>query len=163
MFLYKSMRPKVTTLAMYPDQSYQSARDFGLKECRHIALLRFDGQLFYANAGFLEDQVNNIIMSMPELKHFLIVASGINDMDASGEEMLSLIVERVRSAGYDISFCGVNENVLSVMKRTHLLEKIGEENIFSTTQKAVEVIHNRAHTRCGEGVCPLLSVCFIKS
>ncbi len=163
MFLYKSMRPKVTTLAMYPDQSYQSARDFGLKECRHIALLRFDGQLFYANAGFLEDQINNIIMSMPELKHFLIVSNGINDMDASGEEMLSLIVDRVRSAGYDISFCGVNENVLSVMKRTHLLEKIGEENIFPTTQKAVEVIHGRAHTQCGEGVCPLLSVCFIKS
>jgi sulfate permease, SulP family len=163
MFLYKSMRPKVTTLAMYPDQSYQSARDFGLKECRHIALLRFDGQLFYANAGFLEDQVNNIITSMPELKHFLIVANGINDMDASGEEMLSLIVERVRSAGYDISFCGVNENVLSVMKRTHLLEKIGEENIFPTTQKAVGVIHSRTHTGCGQGVCPLLSVCFMKS
>jgi sulfate permease, SulP family len=69
----------------------------------------------------------------------------------------------VRSAGYDISFCGVNENVLSVMKRTHLFEKIGEENIFSTTQKAVEVIHGRSHTRCGEGVCPLLSVCFMKS
>ena len=32
---------------------------------------------------------------MPELKHILIVSSGINDMDASGEEMLSLIVDRV--------------------------------------------------------------------
>lgn len=161
MFLYKSMRPKVATLSMYPDQSYRSARDFGLRECRHIALLRFDGQLFYANAGFLEDQINNTIQSMPELKHILIVSNGINDMDASGEEMLSLIVDRVRSAGYDISFCGVNENVLSVMKRTHLLEKIGEDNIFPTTPKAVEVIHRRAHTRCGEGVCPLLSVCFV--
>lgn len=46
MFLYKSMRPKVTTLSMYPDRSYQSARDFGLRECRHIAVIRFDGQLF---------------------------------------------------------------------------------------------------------------------
>jgi len=29
MFLYKSMRPKVASLSLYPDSSYQSARDFG--------------------------------------------------------------------------------------------------------------------------------------
>ncbi len=161
MFLYKSMRPTVTSLAMYPDQSYRSARDFGLKECKHIAMIRFDGSLFYANAGYLEDKISDILMYMPELRHILIVANGINDLDASGEEMLSLIVDRVRSGGYDISFSGLNENVLAVMKRTHLYEKIGEENIFSTMHKAVEVIHARSHTHCGDGACPLLSVCFI--
>ncbi len=162
MYLYKSMRPKVATLSMYPDESFQSARDHGLRECRHIAVIRFDGSLFYANAGYLEDRISNMMMTMPELKHLLIVSHGINDMDASGEETLSLIVDRVRSAGYDISFCGVNENVLAVMKRTHLYEKIGEDNLFPTVRKAVEVIHLRAHTKCGEATCPLLSVCFIK-
>jgi MFS superfamily sulfate permease-like transporter len=163
MFLYKSMRPKVTTLAMYPDHSYKSARDFGLKECKHIAMIRFDGSLFYANAGYLEDRITEIMLSMPELRHILIVGNGINDMDASGEEMLSLIVDRVRSAGYDISFAGLNENVISVMKRTHLYEKIEERNIFSTTPQAVETIHSRSHTRCGEGSCPLMSVCFLEN
>ena len=163
MFLYKSMRPKVATLSMYPDRSYQSARDFGLKECRHIAMIRFDGQLFYANAGYLEDKISDLTMSMPELRHILIVANGINDMDASGEEMLSLIVDRVRSGGYDMSFAGLNENVISVMKRTHLYEKIGEENIFSTMHEAVEAIHLRSHTQCDEGSCPLMSVCFLES
>jgi sulfate permease, SulP family len=161
MFLYKSMRPKVAFLSLYPDRSYRSARDFGLKECNHIAMVRFDGQLFYANAGFLEDKITERIQAMPELRHILIVANGINDMDASGEEMLSLIVDRVRSAGYDISFCGVNETVLAVMKRTFLYEKIGEENIFPTMHAAVETIHTRGHTMCAEKVCPLLSVCFL--
>ena len=124
-------------------------------------MVRFDGQLFYANAGFLEDKITERIQAMPELKHILIVANGINDMDASGEEMLSLIVDRVRSAGYDISFCGVNETVLAVMKRTFLYEKIGEENIFPTMHAAVETIHTRGHTMCAEKVCPLLSVCFL--
>jgi sulfate permease, SulP family len=82
-------------------------------------------------------------------------------MDASGEEMLSLIVDRVRSAGYDISFSGVNEKVLAVMKRTYLYEKIGPDNFFPTMQVAVDVIHQRAHTQCAKGKCPLLSVCFI--
>lgn len=162
MFLYKSMRPKVTTLSMYADHSYRSARDFGLKECRHIALIRFDGSLFYANAGYLEEKITEITLSMPELKHIIIVSNGINDMDASGEEMLSLIVDRVRSAGYDISFSGIKENVLEVMKRTHLDAKIGYENMFPTMHEAVGTIHSRAHTQCDERSCPLLSVCFLE-
>ncbi|MCK8600746.1 SulP family inorganic anion transporter [Desulfoferrobacter suflitae] len=162
MFLYKSMRPKVTTLSMYADHSYRSARDFGLKECRHIALIRFDGSLFYANAGYLEEKITEITLSMPELKHIIIVSNGINDMDASGEEMLSLIVDRVRSAGYDISFSGIKENVLEVMKRTHLDAKIGYENMFPTMHEAVSTIHSRAHTQCDERSCPLLSVCFLE-
>ncbi len=160
MFLYKSMRPKVTTLSMYADRSFQSARDHGLKECRHIAMIRFDGPLFYANAGYLEEKISERIRAMPELKHILIVSNGINDIDASGEEMLSLIVDRVRSAGYGISFAGLNEKVLAVMKRTHLLAKIEEENIYSTIYRAVEQIHAHAHTQCKES-CPLLSVCFV--
>jgi anti-anti-sigma regulatory factor len=160
MFLYKSMRPKVTTLSMYADKSFQSARDHGLKECKHIALVRFDGALFYANAGFLEENISERIRSMPELKHILIVASGINDMDASGEEMLSLIVDRVRSAGYDISVAGLNEKVLAVMKRTHLYEKIGEKHIYSSISDAVDAIHSMGHTQCKES-CPLLAVCFV--
>ena len=100
-------------------------------------------------------------LSEPELKHILIVANGINDMDASGEEMLSLIVDRLRIGGYDISFSGLNENVLAVMKRTHLIEKIGADHIFSTRYRAVEVIHTRTHTQCAEQTCPLLSVCFL--
>lgn len=160
MFLYKSMRPKVTTLALHPDQSYRSARDFGLEECKHIAVIRVDGQLFYANAGYLEEQISDTTTKMRELRHFLIVSNGINDMDASGEEMLSLIVDRVRSAGYDISFTGLNENVLAVMKRTHLYEKIGESNIYPDIRNAVDIIHTKAHTQCGEK-CPLRSVCFI--
>ena len=160
MFLYKSMRPKVTTLSMYEDRSFQSAPDHGLKECRHIAMIRFDGALFYANAGYLEEKVTERIRAMPELKHILIVSNGINDMDASGEEMLSLIVDRVRSAGYGISFAGLNEKVLGVMERTHLLAKIEEKNIYSTISHAVEAIHSSGHTQCKES-CPLLSVRFV--
>jgi MFS superfamily sulfate permease-like transporter len=160
MFLYKSMRPKVTTLSMYADRSFQSARDHGLHECRHIAMIRFDGALFYANATYLEEKVSERIRTMPELKHILIVCNGINDMDASGEEMLSLIVDRVRSAGYEISFAGLNEKVLGVMKRTHLLERIGQKNIYSTIHLAVEKIHSSRQAQCLES-CPLLSVRFI--
>jgi hypothetical protein len=66
----------------------------------------------------------------------------------------------VRSAGYEISFAGLNEKVLGVMKRTHLLERIGQKNIYSTIHLAVEKIHSSRQAQCLES-CPLLSVRFI--
>ncbi|KMY67465.1 DNA repair protein [Desulfocarbo indianensis] len=158
-FLYQSMRPKVASLAMHPDCSLRDAEHFGLRQCEHVAVIRFDGPLFFANASFLEDQINERISHMPHLKHILVVANGINDIDASGEDALSLIVDRVRSAGYDISFSHVKERVLEVMKRTHLLAKIGEDHVYPLAASAIAAIHEKAHAGSHEEACPLVTVC----
>lgn len=158
-FLYKSMRPKVASLAMHEDESLRCVMTFGLKECEHIAMVRFDGPLFFANASYLEDQINDRLTTKKKLEHIIIVANGINDIDASGEEALSLIVDRVRSAGIGISLSGVNESVLAVLRRTYLLEKIGEENIYSTKENAVCAVHDQAHQSSKEDKCPLTTFC----
>ncbi|AMK12232.1 SulP family inorganic anion transporter [Pseudodesulfovibrio indicus] len=158
-FLYKSMRPRVANLSRNADESLRDATAFGLKECQHIALVRFDGPLFFANASFLEDQITERMMGNDKLRHIIIVANGINDMDASGEEALSLIVDRVRSNGLDISLCGVNEAVMAVLERTHLLEKIGKDHVYTTMETAICATHESAHRDGQEESCPLTTFC----
>ena len=158
-FLYNSMRPRVAILSKLPDGSFHDACTYELKMCEHIAMVRFDGPLFFANATYLEDQIAKLRLTMPKLNHILIVATGIDDMDATGEEALSLIVDRLRSAGYEISFTGIKKNVLDVMKRTHLFEKIGPDRFFPTQDMAVESIYKQAHGKTGEKECPLILYC----
>ncbi|MBU1274621.1 MAG: STAS domain-containing protein [Proteobacteria bacterium] len=158
-FLYKSMRPRVAKLSMHPDCSLRDAEHYKLRECEHVAVVRFDGPLFFANASFLEDQIDERIRHMPNLRHILVVANGINDIDASGEDTLSLVVDRVRSAGYDISFSHIKENVLEAMRRTHLLAKIGEDHIYPLASLAIGAIHEAAHRESEEKACPLVTVC----
>jgi len=160
-FLYKVMRPKVTTLARHADQALRCTVTHGLKECERIALVRFDAPLFFANASFLEDQITDRMQAKKGLKHIVIVANGINDIDASGEETLSLLVDRIRSAGVDVSLSGVNESVMKVLKRTHLDVKIGEDHIFPTMERAIEKIHPEAHRDIEEAECPLQTVCYL--
>jgi MFS superfamily sulfate permease-like transporter len=117
-FLYKSMRPKVVDLSLGADRVLHDCVASGLEECRYIDVVRFDGPLFFANASYLEDQIRNRRRTKKELKHIIISSSGINDIDASGEEALSLTVDRVRSAGIDISLSGVNRSVMNVLNRT---------------------------------------------
>ena len=158
-FLYKSMRPTIATLARYEDQSLRDCKTFGLKECEHIAMIRFDGPLFFANASYLEDKIMERMRVKKWLKHIIIVSNGINDIDASGEETLSLLVDRVRSAGVDISMSGVNESVMEVLKRTFFREKIGEDHIYPTMEKAINAIYSPTHSGGYEEICPLMTVC----
>ena len=160
-FLYKSMKPKISLLARHEDESLRCLETHGLQECEHIAMVQFEGTLFFANSSYLEDSIRSIIERKKDLKHIILVANGINEMDASGEETLSLLVDRVRSAGIDISFSGINESVMKVIKRTHLLEKIGYDHIYTTSDDAIRKIYSAAHKGAPEKECPLMAVCKI--
>jgi len=160
-FLYKSMRPTIATLARYEDQSLKDCVTFGLKECEYVSLVRFDGPLFFANSSYLEDKITERMRSKPNLRHIILVSNGMNDIDASGEGTLSLLIDRVRSAGVDISLSGVNEVVMDVLKRTYLKEKIGDDHLFPTMDRAISALYAKTHRGGDEEVCPLMTVCRI--
>ena len=162
LYLYRNLRPGVAVLSLHPDDSLRDAARHHLKECRYIAVIRFDGPLFFASASYLEDKILEQVASMPDLRHILIVSHGINELDASGEEMLSVLISRLRDAGYDVSFSGLKDNVLDVLRRTHLYETIGEDHMFPTQVLAIEGIHAKAHENSEEKDCPLLKVCLIE-
>ena len=160
-FLYKSMRPKVVDLSLDVDRALHDAVASGLEECRYIDVVRFDGPLFFANASYLEEQIRNRRRSKKDLKHIIISASSISDIDSSGEEALSLTVDRVRSAGIDISLSGVNRSVMQVLRQTHLIVKIGEDHIYPTIENAINAVHEMTHRGGLEKDCPLTKVCRI--
>ena len=79
------MRPTVASLARHEDQAFRCVTTHELKECEYVAMVRFDGPLFFANASYLEDKIMEIMLTKENLKHIIIVSNGINDIDASGE------------------------------------------------------------------------------
>ncbi len=158
-FLYKSMRPRVVFLSRSEDEELRCVTTHSLSECPYVSIVRFEGPLFFANASYLEDTITEMISTKDGLNHILIAAGGINDVDSSGEETLSLLVDRVRSRGIDISMCAVNEAVMEVFGRTHFLEKIGRDHIFPTLEKGIVGVHQIAHENNPETNCPLLNAC----
>lgn len=159
-FLYKSMRPVVSSLSMNEEKVLKSAEYYRLKGCRHISVVRFDGALFFANASYLDEQVLKFRTEQPDLRYILLDARGINDMDASGEEALEMLVKRIRSAGLGFAMCGLKGQIISVMERTGLYETIGEKHIFPDSKTAVAELIDRIHKgtdlpEAGCDNCPL--------
>jgi len=99
--------------------------------------------------------VLDAVRSMPELRHVLIVGNGINELDASGVDTLSILIDRLRGQGIELSISGFNDNVLDVLERTGLRAKIGDNNLYRNVPRAVENIWEKAHTNSKETKCPL--------
>lgn len=154
-FLYKNMRPVVSSLSRDQNMTLRCAVTLGLQECKYLTIIRYEGPLFFANASYLEGKICDLMLCKLTLRHILIVANGINDIDASGEETLAMLVDRVRNGGIEISLSGVNETVMQVLIRTHLIDKIGADHIFPTMENAIQKIHPLLHVDDDIESCPL--------
>ncbi len=158
-FLHRGMRPRIVFLSRYIDHTFRDAERWNLKRCKHILVVRFNGTLFFANTSHLENRILSEIANMPEIKHVVLVGNGMNEIDASGEEILSQLWDRLHEMGLGMSFTGLSDGIVDVLRRTHLLEKIGEENLFPNVNMALNTIVYLLHEDSDEHPCPLVTPC----
>ena len=142
--LYRSMKPRVAQLGRFPDGTLRDIKvNPTLPTSPHILALRFDGSLYFANVSYFEDNVLEQVANRPDAKYLLVVGGAINFIDSSGEEVIHHLVERLRESGTEIVFAGLKKQVHDVMKATGLHDMIGEDNFFSTEQRAIAAISKR--------------------
>jgi SulP family sulfate permease len=144
LFLYNTMKPRVAILGRYHDGTLRDAKVNNLPASNVVTAIRFDGRLYFANVAYFEDAVLGAVADNPEAPYVLIVGDGINDLDASGEEVIHHLVERLNEAGVVVLFAGFKKQVIDVMRATGLWEVIGARRFYSTAEQALEAIYARA-------------------
>lgn len=155
LYLVRNMKPAIAMLSLHPDGTYRNRERFGLKQCPYVAVIRYAGSLIFSNVDYLESQVIDAVRAMPKLNHVLIVGNGMNEIDASGVDALSVLIDRLHGQGLGFSISGFNDNVLDVLVRTGLVAKIGENNIYRNVSRAVDGIWEKAHADVVEEDCPI--------
>jgi len=144
LFLLRTMKPRVALLGRYGDGTLRDISvNPGLPTSPHVMAMRFDGSLYFANVSYFEDAVLEALAERPSTRAVLIVGDAINQLDASGEEIIHHLVERLRAAGVMLVFSGLKRQVMGVMRQTGLIEAVGEENIFATEAQAITAIYER--------------------
>ncbi|MCK9386860.1 MAG: SulP family inorganic anion transporter [Sulfuritalea sp.] len=144
LFLYQTMKPRVAILGRYHDGTLRDARINNLPASNVVTAIRFDGRLYFANVSYFEDAVLHAVADNPEAPYVLIVGDGINDIDASGEEVIHHLFERLSENGVVMLFSGLKKQVHDVMRATGLRDVIGENRFFATAEQALEAIYSRA-------------------
>jgi SulP family sulfate permease len=153
-YLYRTMKPRVAVLARHPDGSLRDAEVHGLTTCENISVIRFDGSLYFANTSYFEDKIMLKLAIKPELKYVIVDAEGMNQLDATGEEMLVQLTERLSSTGIEVLFARVKQQIMEVLVRAGFVEQFGDWRFFRRTEHALEY----AWEKLGENhknTCPL--------
>ncbi|MBI5659588.1 MAG: SulP family inorganic anion transporter [Nitrosomonadales bacterium] len=149
LYLYRTMRPRVAILGRHSDGTLRDVKVHHLPASEHIIAMRYDGSLYFANVSYFEDTILEALAHSPQARYLLVVGSGINQLDASGEEVIRHLVQRLRGNGVTIVFSGLKKQVLDLMRQTGLYGLIAEENIFANEDMALDDIFNRLNA---EGV-----------
>jgi sulfate permease, SulP family len=141
LYLYRTMKPRVAILGRYHDGTLRDVKVNNLPVSENIIAMRYDGSLYFANVPYFEDAILEAEAQNPGATNLLIVSDGINELDASGDEVIHHMVERLRSNGIRVVFSGLKKQVLDVMRKSGLLSHIGPENIFADEEKALDSIY----------------------
>lgn len=104
-----------------------------LELSKQIAVYRVDGPVFFGAAErfvtFLRDE--------PEVKYLILRMRFVPNMDTTGLVALEDIYHDLKRHGCRLLFTGLQPEVYALLDRSGLLDKIGRENCFETTDAAI--------------------------
>ena len=112
---------------------------------RLVVIVRVDGQLYYANALTVRDNVKAMIAEMTSPPRAVILDSVAWDqIDVTSTDVLKGLVKELHENGIDVYWAEVHAPVLEYGRQTGLLEAIGVDHVFATVDAAVRAIEPTA-------------------
>ncbi len=140
-FLYKLMRPRAEICGRRADGVLAGLDTHGLEPVSpYVVPVRFDGSLVFASVAYFKDTVFKARARFLEVKTILIVGSGINRIDASGEEKIRGLAQRLQESGVRLVFSGLKKQICQVFESGGLVKLLGLQNLFDTKKQALRVL-----------------------
>lgn len=113
-------------------------------KCKHVRVAFLTGPLFFAAAG----QFNEAFSDLKETHALILSMRGVSLIDTAGIEALHKLHERLHKQGGTLMFAGVHENARQMMERAGLIQTIGEENFFWSSDQAIVEAERRGCKFC---------------
>jgi sulfate permease, SulP family len=114
-----------------------------------IAVLRMDGDLFFATAEALEDRVRELAEHNSNRHALVLDLEGVNFIDSQGAAKVTEIHELAEADGVTLRLARVKPQVLAVLKADGIVERIGADRIHGNVQLAVQAQLDDADRRPG--------------
>lgn len=138
--IFRTSRPYVTELGKVPESNfYRNKNRFEEVILENdVLVFRFDAQLFYANASYFRDTLDEMTEEKGEaLKLIVLDGESINRIDSTGVEMLKERIKYYRKRGVDFYFAGIKGPVRDVLFRGGILEVSDINDFFMRSNGAV--------------------------
>jgi SulP family sulfate permease len=112
--------------------------------CRHVRVAFLTGPLFFAATG----QFNEAFANLGDTHALILSMRGVSLIDTAGIESIHHLHERLQKQGGTLMFAGVHDNARNMMERGGLVETIGAENFFWSSDQAIVEAEKRGCPFC---------------
>ncbi len=152
--IYTNSRPHYAVLGRLPNSNtFRSIERF--REARReegVLILRFDAMLYFGNADFFRETVENLIEQQDDAVQLLILdCSSIHDIDSTGVHALEEVMQYLQTRGIRFYLAGVIGPVRDRLYRYGLMEKIGLQNQFLKISDALQYYRTTEEETITEG------------
>ena len=139
--IYRSSYPHIAVLGKLPGTSYyRNLNRFEEAENRpDILVIRFDAQMYFANASFFRDKLNQLVEEKgPDLRLVVINAESMNFLDSTAVHALQDVIKDLKEKQITLYMAGVIGPVRDILYRSHLLDELGHGSQYMHVHEAIE-------------------------
>lgn len=116
--LAKIARPHVAVIGQIPGtQHYRNKNRHEVLQSEKVLAVRLDEMLYFLNGHTFEDAVGEVLSENTQLTDLVLLCHGINEIDASGLEVLESINGRLDSLGIRFHLSEVKGPVMDRLER----------------------------------------------
>lgn len=147
MFVYKSTKPHIAVLGQVPDTHFYRniARFDDLIVDNKILIVRFDSQLHFTNTTYFKDKLQEFAaLKGNDLEVLIIDGESFANLDSSAVYALDELLDYFQSKSIKVLFTGLKGPVRDVVKKSGLINKIGYNHCFMSTQEAVDSCNSKS-------------------
>ena len=135
--LYKTSVPHVAEVGLVAGtEHYRNVRRHDVITYPGILSLRIDESLYFANAGYLETYVENIVDASDGVKHVILMCSAVNEIDITALHSLGNINLALQSRGSRLHLSEVKGPVMDKLSNTNFIETL-TGNVFLSHHQAI--------------------------
>ncbi len=135
LFLWRTSRPHMAVVGQVPgSQHFRNVQRYETVQSASVLSLRVDESLYFPNARYLEARIGELIAVSPQVRHLVLMCSGVNQIDASALDALEGIAEQLRSAEVQLHLAEVKGPVMDRLLRSDFLQHFGGQVFISQYQ-----------------------------
>jgi SulP family sulfate permease len=137
--VYVASNPEIPVLGRQPGtQVFQSVERHPDGEVYPgLLVIRFDSGLFFASSDALEDRLRELAQDARPRYHTIVISfEGVDFIDSQGSGKLKHILGLVDTYGAEIRLARVKPDVLDLLRRDRVIERLGEERVYGNVYEA---------------------------
>jgi len=144
LFLARTSTPDIVTLAVDDDLTGDKRRLISvhkkpLKQCPQFTIIRIDMSVYFGSVNHIQDRLYHIVQN-ENIRHILIIGTGINFIDLSGMQMLVSEANRLKKLGGGLYFSELKSGVYEFVSKNFFIAEIGNDHFFDKKTDAIKAI-----------------------